>query len=385
MLALFLGSSFLCAQESTKAEPQISFAKEKRPHSYYIKQSDLWWRELEKDKSSEESWYNYYRACRNAQGTANWSTDFVNEGPNLRLGDEIVELMNVHIPNTFTYHYVKGSTGGITTENGKHLLKAYKMNPDFLGIHAAMVSYSQSKNDTELRKEVNTQWHRQNQYSPAFLAYAYNSLQSTAQNAILFTQGDNDTYPLWMLQDVKDIRKDVIVINIDFMVIEEYRKPLFEKLAIKPFVLEHIDVNEYETNWGNLVKHFLSEYKGDRPIHFAMTVSERWYEGFGDNMYISGLTYKFSGDPIDINEKNIQLVEETFQLDHVLIPLAYDPMQARLDEMNVNYLHPFKSAFDYYLENKQKDKATQIKEMAAKMAKRINDEAVLNMYKELFE
>ncbi|MGB1247802.1 MAG: protein O-mannosyl-transferase family [Chitinophagales bacterium] len=60
--------------------------------------------------------------------------------------------------------------------------------------------------------------------------FATNYLESCEQNAIIFTQGDNDTYPLWYAQEVEEVRTDIRIVNLSLLGVDWYINQLRYKM-----------------------------------------------------------------------------------------------------------------------------------------------------------
>ena len=184
--------------------------------------------------------------------------------------------------------------------------------------------------------------------------YSYNILQSCEPNAVIFTNGDNDTFPLWYLQEVEKLRTDVAVVNLSLLntpwYIKQQRDKRTEDTRFINLTDNQIDrvtsrlqewkkqkmkvpVDNDPKNKDGFIEWELKPTYGGRalrvqdlmilkiiqdskwriPIYFAVTVSENNRLGLDNYLDMQGLTFQLKShktDPVDAEKMYANLMTD---------------------------------------------------------------------------
>lgn len=388
-LVLFLAcNSGQTQQEKPQKVPRIVY--EVYPNEWYQKQARLWKKEIDKNSKNAEAWHNYYNANRYANFE---NLDTKEKSDRLK---KIIEDMGKAIPGTYEYYYLK-----FKNEHFQQPIdlveKAHELRPDEPEPYYDLIVHNEFEGNEEKVREYYQGLYKTKDIAPWLLNYNYNVLMSTEKNAIIFTNGDNDTYPPRMLQEAKGIREDVTILNISMSGNQSYLQRQLKSKGIE------FDMSNFKTTYINrdaqrLSQRFMkaklmkdicvliSEKYPEIPVYIAFTIYSGYFEGIKDSLYIVGLAYKYSPNRIDnvaISRKNL---ERKFRLDH----LSYDWYseqvigQRLMSRMYMNYFPVFVMLAEHYKSSEEQDKMTKWVTLAENIAQRADNSEALESLKEKF-
>ncbi|HEY5133193.1 MAG TPA: DUF2723 domain-containing protein [Candidatus Krumholzibacteriaceae bacterium] len=146
-------------------------------------------------------------------------------------------------------------------------------------------------------------WHTHNR-SHYYIAqdYARNMLAELEQNAIIFTGGDNDTYPLWFIQNVEHYRPDVRVIVLTLLNTDWYVRELRDREPKVPITLTDAEIARLHpialkdggVAWNDdiMVQHIIQTADWKRPVYFATSVAPPKWKPYDQYLETQGLVMR---------------------------------------------------------------------------------------------
>lgn len=208
--------------------------------------------------------------------------------------------------------------------------------------------------------------------------YAYNLLMSCERDGILFTGGDNDTFPLWFLQEAEEIRRDVRIVNLSLLNTKWYIKQLkklepkvpisFSEKHIESDKLNHIrnpieKTGPYKMPQAGIVVNLpgrdkkpalhvadqmviniVDSNKWKKPIYFASTMSPNNFMGLDPYLQIQGLVYRIMPKVVPASQK-IDLEKTLFLIDKVYRFRGLGNGSIPISETNENILSTYANTF----------------------------------------
>ena len=125
-------------------------------------------------------------------------------------------------------------------------------------------------------------------------ALAEGMLTSTPRNGVLFVMGDNDSYPLWYVQQVLRVRPDVSVITVPLLPTEWYRDQIAKRFGL----LDSESAQRYDGTLATAARIATGARAQGRPIATSMSMTPNERARFSARWMPAGVVY-VEGEGID--------------------------------------------------------------------------------------
>lgn len=350
-----------------KPEKVYRIVYTQKANEWYMEQAKLWEKEVNRNPKNADAWLNYYLANR----YANWPEDYreFSEDKKTRL-NQIVMDMGKAVPNSYEYNYLIFFNADEKKDNLAYLEKAHQLQPQKADTYYEFIVYYLLNGEEAKAKEFLEKLYESEDIATGLVNYNYNVMMSTEENAILFTNGDNDTYPCWMLQEAKGVRPDLTIMNISMIRKRPYLEKLLKEKNLK-IDLDNLPDSKNSDFAAELCKILNNKYP-EIPIYFALTVYEGFTEPIADDLYLVGLAYKYSPNRID----NIAILKNNWENNLRLDYLKYDWYSSHYvatetikKMLNQNYIAPALLLYKHYKIAGESNKAEEMKQFALRIAK----------------
>lgn len=371
LFSIVLLSSFLVYGQ--KPETVYSIVKEIREKSWYEGQIKAWKSEIDKNKRNGIAWTNYYMAARAMRLLSPDDLETWNKYD--KLCKTIVSDVQKSYPNSFESYYLAYIEQGLTG-SPDNLLKAAAINPNDERLFGEMVIHNLlTFNQSEFERYCKEVF-KSNEFSTGILNWGYNILSELDENAILFTCGDNDTYGGWIIQAVKNFRKDVTIVNTSLIMLDDYRNRLFQELGYGKLDIKTPQTEEeYQAVSKQLFNHFFS---GKRPVYVSATAISIFEKDFGDKLFLTGLAYKYSESDFD----NLSIIrrnyEKRYLLDYLEQIFSYNIGDLKGEELNGMYLPSMIKLYQQYDESEETAKKQHLESLLLKIAEQTGQQSEIN-------